>query len=124
MKVYISYPVDLDNVPDELADLLEKINEKLRIMSLEYTIDCLRSDTSTSEILKDLDYFREGLKDIDLKISSYSEMFALYQKTKVEQYLTKKSQDEESQQNIIPQQDFDQDEMIEPNEDPDESNDN
>ena len=124
MKVYISYPVDLDNVPDELADLLEKINEKLRIMSLEYTIDCLRSDTSTSEILKDLDYFREGLKDIDLKISSYSEMFALYQKTKVEQYLTKKSQDEESQQNIIPHQDFDQDEMIEPNEDPDESNDN
>tara|TARA_A100001011_G_scaffold73289_1_gene75219 strand:- start:3868 stop:4260 length:393 start_codon:yes stop_codon:yes gene_type:complete len=81
MKVKISYTVDLEDVPAEAGDLIDRALTKLDDMSVDYQHIKKLKEVSLHETIKEIDNLRLKIYEADLLLADSSTMLAGYLNT-------------------------------------------
>jgi len=92
MKVNITYKIQLQEIPETVADLLEKASYTMQKKSQDVIkiIDRLRNGTITSgDAIEQISKYREMLAEHDSKLEDYCFILAHHQKTEAEVYMAK-----------------------------------
>jgi len=79
MKVRLTQLVDIDDVPDKLVDMLDKINKKITNMPdvIKAAIVLLRTDEESSPYLETvIDNLRKDLASVDGELAEVANIFA------------------------------------------------
>ena len=98
MKVRINYQINLRDVPNTIADLIDKICNSINwntsfgsnTQSLSSLARRLRDGENISQIIDDISQYREQLSEIDSSLEDYCYILAQAQKTESEIFLAKK----------------------------------
>ena len=104
MKVRINYQINLRDVPNTIADLIDKICNSINwntsfgsnTQSLSSLARRLRDGENISQIIDDISQYREQLSEIDSSLEDYCYILAQAQKTESEIFLAKKEIKESS----------------------------
>lgn len=96
MKVNIQYQIDLKDLPDHVADLLDKVHEsiKVNLPTLENLADRLRHE-DPAQIIAELGLFREFLAEQDKRMDDLTCLIAQYQRTESEIFFAERERDEQ-----------------------------
>lgn len=109
MRVNITYRVEMNEIPETVSDLLDKV--QIKIEGETYKLDdCalrLRDRRAPiNDIIERISKFREVLAQEDAKLEDYCFMLAQHQKTEAEIYLAQQESQQQKNMTEMPKEDF------------------
>ena len=89
MKVKVMFNIELENIPKEIAERIDKLQRELLKCDVDLTIltNNLRTGTNIISALKDIEDWRFKLSEIDQSMAEYGNILAECQKASAQLYL-------------------------------------